>query len=73
LNYRGSSYWKVKSDFVRRGEKFSNGVTSRIIDLLRRAATSALTHKSKSVGMDGLLVAGANLPAIINQRTEYPI
>jgi hypothetical protein len=37
------------------------------------AAIDALTQKSKSVGIDHLLVAGANLRAIINQRTEFPI
>jgi Cdc6-like AAA superfamily ATPase len=46
----------------------TDGVTGRIIDLLRRAATDALTHKSKSVGLEQLLIAGANLPAIINQH-----
>jgi Cdc6-like AAA superfamily ATPase len=51
----------------------TDGVTGRIIDLLRRAAVDALSHKSKSVGIDELLIAGANLPAIINQRGEFPI
>src|SRR3984957_7203554 len=51
----------------------TDGVTGRIIDLLRRAAIDALTHKSKSVGIDHLLIAGAHLPAIINQRGEFPI
>jgi len=46
----------------------TDGVTGRIIDLLRRAAVDALGHKSKSVGIDQLLIAGAHLPAIINQR-----
>jgi hypothetical protein len=32
-----------------------------------------LGHKSKSVGIDQLLIAGAHLPAIINQRGEFPI
>lgn len=49
----------------------TDDVTGRIIDLLRRAAVDALSQKSKSVGFDHLLVA--NLPAIINQRAEYPI
>ena len=48
-------------------------ITGRIIDLLRRAAIDALGHKSKSIGIDQLLTAGANLPAIINQRGEFPI
>ena len=51
----------------------TDGVTGRIIDLLRRAAIDALTQKSMSVGIDHLLVAGANLPAIINQRAEFPV
>ncbi len=40
----------------------TDGVTGRIIDLLRRAAIDALGHKSKSVGIDQLLMAGAHLP-----------
>jgi hypothetical protein len=51
----------------------TDGVTGRIIDLLRRAAVDALGHKSKAVGIEQLLIAGANLPAIINQRGEFPI
>lgn len=51
----------------------TDGVTGRIIDLLRRAAIDALEHKSKAVGIDQLLIAGAHLPAIINQRGEFPI
>jgi hypothetical protein len=51
----------------------TDGVTGRIIDLLRRAAVDALGHKSKSVGIDQLLMAGAHLPAITNQRGEFPI
>jgi hypothetical protein len=51
----------------------TDGVTGRITDLLRRAAIDALGHKSKSIGIDQLLMAGANLPAIINQRGEFPI
>jgi hypothetical protein len=45
----------------------------RIIDLLRRAAIDARGHKSKSVGIDQLLIAGTHLPAIIDQRGEFPI
>jgi hypothetical protein len=51
----------------------TDGVTGRIVDLLRRAAIGALTQKSKSVGIVHLLVVGANLPAIINQRADFPI
>jgi hypothetical protein len=51
----------------------TDGVAGRIIDLLRRTAVDALGHKSGSVGIDELLIAGAHLPAIINQRGEFPI
>ena len=44
----------------------TDGVTGRIIDLLRRAAIDALTQKSKSVGIDHLLLAGAHLPSSTN-------
>jgi len=56
-----------------RAQFVEDGVTGRIIDLLRRAAVDALGHKSKSVGIDQLLIAGAHLPAIINQGGEFPI
>lgn len=36
-----------------------DGATGRIIDLLRRAAVDAPEHKSKSVEIDQLLIAGA--------------
>jgi Cdc6-like AAA superfamily ATPase len=51
----------------------TDGVTGRIIDLLRRAAVNAMTHKARSVGLDQLLAAGAHLPAIINQRADFTI
>jgi hypothetical protein len=63
----------IDQRFIKYLLALTDGVTGRIIDLLRRAAIDALTQKSKSVGIDHLLVAGANLPAIINQRAEYPI
>jgi hypothetical protein len=50
----------------------TDGVTGRNIDLLRRIA-DGLEHKSRSVGIDQLLIAGAHVPAIINQRGEFPI
>jgi hypothetical protein len=51
----------------------TDGVTGCIIDLLRRTVNDARGRKSKSVGIDQLLIAGAHLPAIINQRGEFPI
>jgi hypothetical protein len=46
---------------------------ARLTVLLRITAVDALEHKSRSVGIDQLLIAGAHLPAIINQRGEFPI
>ena len=63
----------VDQRFIEYVLALTDGVTGRIIDLLRRAAVDALGHKSKSVGIDQLLIAGAHLPAIINQRGEFPI
>jgi Bacterial TniB protein len=46
----------------------TDGVTGRIIDVLRRAALDAIATNAKSVGIDQLLMAGATLPAIVNQH-----
>jgi hypothetical protein len=69
----GTAGANVAQRFIEYVLALTDGVTGRIIDLLRRAAVDALGHKSKSVGIDQLLIAGANLPAIINQRGEFPI
>jgi len=45
----------------------TDGVTGRIIDFLRCAALDAFATKSKSVGINPSLMAGAMLPAIVNQ------
>jgi hypothetical protein len=63
----------IDQRFIEYVVALTDGVTGRIIDLLRRAAVDALGHKSKSVGIDQLLIAGAHLPTIINQRGEFPI
>ena len=48
--------------------ELTDGVTGRIIDVLRRAATHALTLRSKVIGLEELQYAGARLPTIINQK-----
>jgi len=50
----------------------AGGATGRIIEPLRRVATEALRHKSKSVGSDKLLIAGARHSAINNQHARVP-
>ena len=49
--------------------ELTDGVTGRIIDVLRRAASHPLTLRSKIMGLDELQYVGARLPTIINQRT----
>jgi hypothetical protein len=49
--------------------ELTDGVTGRIIDVLRRAASHTLTLRSKIMGLDELQYVGARLPTIINQRT----
>ena len=49
------------------------GVTGRIIELLKGAAYETLFSKSKNLGLDQLMIAGARLPAIINQSDRHPI
>jgi hypothetical protein len=48
--------------------ELTDGVTGRIIDVLRRAAAYAQTVGPKSVGLEELQYLGARLPAIISQR-----
>jgi hypothetical protein len=49
--------------------ELTDGVTGRIIDVLRRAAAHSLTLRSKTMGLDELQYVGAHLPTIISQRT----
>jgi hypothetical protein len=49
--------------------ELSDGVTGRLIDVLRRAALQGLTDKSKRVGLQQLQYVGAHMPAAIGQRT----
>jgi len=53
--------------------ELTDGVTGRIIDVLRRAASHTLTLRSKVMGLDELQYVGARLPTIINQRTCFPV
>ena len=58
----------IDKRFVEYLLELTDGVTGRIIDVLRRAATYSLTRRSKTMGLEELQYAGARLPTIINQR-----
>jgi hypothetical protein len=58
----------IDQSFVQYLLALTDGVTGRIIDVLRRAALDAVATKTKPFGIDQLLMAGATLPAIANQH-----
>jgi hypothetical protein len=58
----------IDKRFVEYLLELTDGVTGRIIDVLRRAATHSLTLRSKTMGLEELQQVGARLPTIINQR-----
>ena len=58
----------IDQHFIQCLLELTDGVTGRIIDLLRRAAINAVAKKAKTVTIDQLLAAGATLPAIVNQH-----
>jgi AAA ATPase domain len=49
--------------------KFSDGVTGRIIEVLRRAAFQAIADKPQKVGPQQLQYVGAHIPAVIGRRS----
>jgi AAA+ superfamily predicted ATPase len=59
----------IDKRFVEYLLELSDGVTGRLIDVLRRAALQGLTHKSKRVSLQQLQYVGAHMPAAIGQRT----
>ena len=48
--------------------ELTDGVTGRVVDLLRRAAIHAATMNSQRIGLEVLQHVGARLPTIISQR-----
>jgi Cdc6-like AAA superfamily ATPase len=59
----------IDKRFVEYLLELSDGVTGRIVDVLRRTALQGLTDKSKRVGLTQLQYVGAHMPATIGQRT----
>jgi Cdc6-like AAA superfamily ATPase len=60
---------EIDKRFVEYLLELSDGVTGRIIDVLRRAALQGIVDKSKKVGLQQLQYVGAHMPAAIGQRT----
>ncbi len=48
--------------------ELTDGVTGRVIDVLRRAALQGLADRTRKVGLDQLQYVGARMPAVIGQR-----
>jgi hypothetical protein len=49
--------------------ELSDGVTGRIIDVLRLAALQGIVDKSQRVGLQQLQYVGAHVPSAIGQRS----
>jgi hypothetical protein len=47
----------------------SDGVTGRIIEVLRRAAFQAIADKSQKVGLQQFQYVGARMPPVIGRRS----
>ncbi len=58
----------INKQFVEYLLELSDGVTGRIIDILRRAALHALTNPARKVGLEQLQYVGARMPPIIGRR-----
>jgi hypothetical protein len=63
-------FWQQEDvyPFVEYLLELTDGVTGRIIDVLRRTAAHAQTLRPRSVSLEALQNIGARLPAIISQR-----
>jgi replication-associated recombination protein RarA len=59
---------EIDKRFVEYLLELSDGVTGRVIEVLRRAAYQGLADKSRRVGLQQLQYVGARLPAVIGRR-----
>ena len=60
---------EIDKRFVEYLLELSDGVTGRIIELLRRAAFQAIADKSQNVGLQQLQYVGARMPSVIGRRS----
>jgi len=58
----------IDKRFVEYLLELPEGVTSRIIDVLRRAALQGIADKTQKVGLVQLQVVGAKMPSVVGQR-----
>jgi hypothetical protein len=59
---------EIDKRFVEYLLELSDGVTGRIIEVLRRAAFQALVDKSPKVGLSQLQHVGSRMPSVIGRR-----
>lgn len=64
-----SSTAAIDRRFVEYALELTDGVTGRVVDLLRRAAAHAMTLRSQRIGIEVLQHVGARVSTIISQRT----
>lgn len=60
---------EIDRRFVEYLLELSEGVTGRIIEVLRRAAYQAISDRSKKVGLAQLQYVGARMPAVIGRKS----
>jgi hypothetical protein len=58
----------IDKRFVEYLLELSEGVTGRIIDVLRRAALQGIADKTQKVGLVQLRVVRAKMPSVVGQR-----
>jgi hypothetical protein len=58
----------IDKRFVEYLLELSEGVTGRIIDVLRRAALQGIADKTQKVGLVQLQVVGAKMPSVVGQH-----
>jgi hypothetical protein len=61
----------IDKRFVEYLLELTDGVTGRMIDVLRRTALQGILDKSQKVGLQQLPFVGARMPSTIGQRTEF--
>ena len=59
---------EIDKRFIEYLLELSDGVTGRIIEVLRRAAFQAIADKSQKVGLQQLQFVGAHMPSVIGRR-----
>ncbi len=60
---------EIDKRFVEYLLELSDGVTGRIIEVLRRAAFQAIADKTQKVGLQQLQYVGARMPSVIGRRS----